>query len=100
MPVSTDSLRPDAGAPQWQPDSRQAARRLGAGVGGQLGGHLTNVQGIGVNQTAFDPGPGAWAGAGSTSVLEEEPAGRGSGGYCSRVHETGNSGTLGITCCL
>jgi nitrite reductase/ring-hydroxylating ferredoxin subunit/uncharacterized membrane protein len=46
------------------------------GVGGQLGGHLSYVQGIGVNQTAFDEGPGEWTGAGSSDeVAENSPTG-------------------------
>ncbi|MDN5751366.1 MAG: DUF2231 domain-containing protein, partial [Pseudonocardia sp.] len=29
-------------------------------AGGYLGGHMSYTQGVGVNQTAFDPGPGEW----------------------------------------
>jgi nitrite reductase/ring-hydroxylating ferredoxin subunit/uncharacterized membrane protein len=31
------------------------------GVSGYLGGHMAYVRGVGVNQTAFDPGPQDWA---------------------------------------
>jgi nitrite reductase/ring-hydroxylating ferredoxin subunit/uncharacterized membrane protein len=37
-------------------------------VGGQLGGHLAYAEGVGVNQTAFDQGPGDW----TPTVTEEE----------------------------
>lgn len=41
------------------------------GAAGHLGGHMSYVQGIGVNQTIFDEGPDEWAGAGSSDDLEE-----------------------------
>ncbi|MBA2522975.1 MAG: Rieske (2Fe-2S) protein [Solirubrobacterales bacterium] len=45
------------------------------GAAGYLGGHLSYVQGIGVNQTAFDEGPDDWTPAGSsTDVAEGKPA--------------------------
>ena len=49
----------------------------GAGAltaGGFLGGHLTYAQGVGVNQTAFDEGPGEWAPALDGSQLPEGQA--------------------------
>jgi nitrite reductase/ring-hydroxylating ferredoxin subunit len=50
---------------------------LGGGVlaaGGYLGGHMSFVQGIGVNQTAFDEGPDDWEEAvGSDELTEGEP---------------------------
>ena len=49
----------------------------GAGVltaGGFLGGHLSYAQGVGVDQTTFDPGPTEWtAAADSSEVLGWEP---------------------------
>lgn len=49
---------------------RRGARARGAllalagagvlGVGGHLGGHMAYLRGVGVNQTAFDPGPDDW----------------------------------------
>jgi nitrite reductase/ring-hydroxylating ferredoxin subunit len=66
-----------------------AARRRGArgrggrlGLGGapglrggaHLGGHLSFAQGVGPNQTVFDPGPAGWTDAGeATAVTEGEP---------------------------
>lgn len=41
-------------------------------AGGYLGGHMSFVQGVGSNQTAFDEGPGDWTGAGAAADL---PAG-------------------------
>ena len=37
------------------------------GAGGYLGGHLAFVQGVGVNQTVFDPGAAEWSSAGMAS---------------------------------
>ena len=48
---------------------------VGAGVlavSGHLGGHMAYVRGVGVNQTAFDPGPEDW-----TSVLSGAELGEG-----------------------
>ena len=43
-------------------------------AGGYLGAHMSFVQGVGPNQTAFDPGPGDWTDAGeSTGVAQGEP---------------------------
>jgi nitrite reductase/ring-hydroxylating ferredoxin subunit len=69
--------------------SSLAARRRGArgrgkllgaagaavlGFGGYLGGHMSFVQGVGPNQTAFDKGPDEWtAAAGSGELSEGEP---------------------------
>lgn len=47
---------------------------VGAGVlaaGGHLGGHLAYVRGVGVNQTAFDPGPEDWTPVGSDADVGE-----------------------------
>jgi nitrite reductase/ring-hydroxylating ferredoxin subunit len=45
------------------------------GVGGYLGGHLSLVQGMGPNQTIYDPGPTEWAAAAdSARVVQGEPA--------------------------
>jgi nitrite reductase/ring-hydroxylating ferredoxin subunit len=41
------------------------------GAAGHLGGHMSYVQGIGVNQTIFDEGPDDWAEAGASDDLEE-----------------------------
>lgn len=41
------------------------------GAAGHLGGHLTYRQGIGVDQTAFDPGPEEWSEATDASALAE-----------------------------
>ena len=64
--------------------SSLAARRRGArgrgkllglagsaalGVGGHLGGHLAFTQGVGPNQTAFDPGPEDWTDAADAADL-------------------------------
>lgn len=38
-------------------------------VGGFLGAHLTYAQGVGPNQTAYDPGPGEWADAADAAEL-------------------------------
>ena len=53
------------------------------GAGGWLGGHLSYAQGVGVDQTVFDPGPTEWTaamdgaalapGATATAVVEETP---------------------------
>ena len=46
------------------------------GAAGHLGGHLSYVQGIGVNQTAFDQGPEDWAAAAdATDVPDGELTG-------------------------
>ena len=43
-------------------------------AGGYLGAHMSFVQGVGPNQTAFDPGPGDWTDAGeSTALTPGEP---------------------------
>ncbi|MGZ6615939.1 MAG: Rieske 2Fe-2S domain-containing protein [Solirubrobacteraceae bacterium] len=47
---------------------------LGGGVlmvGGYLGGHMTLIQGVGPDQTVFDPGPTDWASATPTSELQD-----------------------------
>jgi nitrite reductase/ring-hydroxylating ferredoxin subunit len=45
------------------------------GAAGHLGGHMSYVQGIGVNQTAFDEGPGEWSDAvASEDVTDGKPA--------------------------
>lgn len=47
---------------------------VGAGVlavGGHLGGHMAYVRGVGVNQTAFDPGPDDWTTVLSGAELDE-----------------------------
>ena len=41
------------------------------GVGGYLGAHMTFVQGVGVDQTTFDPGPSEWTPALDCSQLPE-----------------------------
>ncbi len=41
------------------------------GAGGFLGGHMSYAQGIGVNRTAFDPGPDEWTEALDASELPE-----------------------------
>ena len=46
---------------------------MGAGAlaaGGYLGAHMSFVQGVGPNQTAFDPGPGDWTDAAEWSDLK------------------------------
>jgi nitrite reductase/ring-hydroxylating ferredoxin subunit/uncharacterized membrane protein len=40
-------------------------------AGGLLGGHMSFVQGIGVNQTAFDAGPGEWTDAADAGAVRE-----------------------------
>jgi nitrite reductase/ring-hydroxylating ferredoxin subunit len=51
-------------------------------VGGYLGGHLTYTRGVGVDQTAFDPGPRDWSTAIDSSDLKaDEPK-------CAVVEET------------
>ncbi len=60
---------------------RRGARRTGKllalagagalGTGGYLGGHLSLVQGIGVDQTAFEGRPGDWTDAAVASELTE-----------------------------
>ena len=40
-------------------------------VGGYLGAHMSFVQGVGPNQTAFDPGPSDWTDAGESSSLSQ-----------------------------
>ena len=43
-------------------------------AGGYLGAHMSFIQGVGPNQTAFDPGPGDWTDAGeSAAVSTGEP---------------------------
>lgn len=41
------------------------------GAAGHLGGHLTYRQGIGVDQTVFDPGPEEWSEAAEARTLSE-----------------------------
>jgi nitrite reductase/ring-hydroxylating ferredoxin subunit/uncharacterized membrane protein len=41
------------------------------GVGGYLGGHLSFAQGVGPDQTVFDPGPEDWTPAADASQLPE-----------------------------
>jgi len=41
------------------------------GAAGHLGGHLTYRQGIGVDQTVFDPGPDEWSEAADAGALAE-----------------------------
>jgi len=44
------------------------------GAAGHLGGHMSYVQGIGVNQTAFDEGPEDWTEAGSAGdIADDQP---------------------------
>ena len=50
--------------------------------GGHLGGHLSYVMGVGVDQTAFDPGPSEW-----TQALAAAELGEGDR-TCVRVGET------------
>jgi nitrite reductase/ring-hydroxylating ferredoxin subunit/uncharacterized membrane protein len=48
----------------------------GAGVlgfGGFLGGHLSFRRGVGVNQTAFDEGPGDWTAVDAGDLQDNEP---------------------------
>jgi len=44
------------------------------GAAGHLGGHLAFRRGVGVDQTAFDPGPDEWTDALDAAELAEEPA--------------------------
>jgi nitrite reductase/ring-hydroxylating ferredoxin subunit len=44
------------------------------GAAGHLGGHMSYVQGIGVNQTAFDEGPGEWSDAGPSEDVADGKA--------------------------
>lgn len=41
----------------------------GVAVSGHLGGHMSYVQGVGVDQTAFDAGPGEWTDAIAADAL-------------------------------
>src|SRR3954451_23167413 len=43
------------------------------GFGGFLGGHLSFVRGVGVNQTAFDEGPGDWTAVEAGDLQDNEP---------------------------
>lgn len=44
------------------------------GFAGYLGGHLTYIRGVGVNQTAFDPGPRQWTPvAAANELIDGEP---------------------------
>jgi len=58
--------------------ARRAGKLLGLagagalGVGGYLGGHLSYVQGIGVDQTAFEGRPADWADAGALDELADD----------------------------
>jgi nitrite reductase/ring-hydroxylating ferredoxin subunit len=45
------------------------------GFGGFLGGHLSFRRGVGVNQTAFDEGPGEWTAVDAGELTENEPKG-------------------------
>ncbi|OHV04255.1 Rieske 2Fe-2S domain-containing protein [Mycobacterium talmoniae] len=40
-------------------------------AGGYLGGHLSFVRGVGVNQTVFDPGPAEWTAVATASELTD-----------------------------
>lgn len=63
---------------------RRGARRSGVilslganallGLTGYLGGHLTLAQGVGVDQTVFDPGPEEWTDALAVADLGDRPA--------------------------
>jgi nitrite reductase/ring-hydroxylating ferredoxin subunit/uncharacterized membrane protein len=59
--------------------SRGAGKLLGLagagalGLGGFLGGHLSYVQGVGVDNTAFESRAGDWTDAASTDLAEGEP---------------------------
>lgn len=44
------------------------------GASGYLGGHMAYVRGVGVNQTAFDPGPEEWTPVGSAAELADGQA--------------------------
>ena len=43
------------------------------GVGGFLGGHMSFAQGVGPNQTAFDPGPGDWTEVDTSELEDDKP---------------------------
>ncbi|BBZ24104.1 Rieske 2Fe-2S domain-containing protein [Mycolicibacter hiberniae] len=45
---------------------------LTLGLGGYLGGHLAYARGVGVNQTAFDPGPAGWTPVLDSAELVED----------------------------
>jgi nitrite reductase/ring-hydroxylating ferredoxin subunit/uncharacterized membrane protein len=52
-----------------------AAAGAGAlAVGGFLGGHLSLTRGVGVNQTAFDEGPGDWTAVDAAELEDDKPA--------------------------
>jgi nitrite reductase/ring-hydroxylating ferredoxin subunit/uncharacterized membrane protein len=44
-------------------------------VGGFLGGHMSFRRGVGVNETAFDEGPGDWTAVDAGDLQENEPKG-------------------------
>ena len=51
-----------------------AAAGAGAlAVGGFLGGHLSFTRGVGVNQTAFDEGPGDWTAVDAAELEDDKP---------------------------
>lgn len=59
-----------------RPGRGKALALAGAGVlgaGGYLGGHMSFAQGIGVDQTRFDPGPEEWTIAIPAGELGDEP---------------------------
>ncbi|WP_045378589.1 Rieske 2Fe-2S domain-containing protein [Mycobacterium kyorinense] len=43
------------------------------GASGYLGGHMAYVRGVGVNQTAFDPGPGEWTAVDGVELADGQP---------------------------
>ena len=45
------------------------------GLGGFLGGHLSFAQGVGVNQTTFDPGPSDWTEVDTSELEDDTPTG-------------------------
>jgi nitrite reductase/ring-hydroxylating ferredoxin subunit len=45
------------------------------GLGGFLGGHLSFAQGVGVNQTTFDPGPADWTEVDASGLEDGKPLG-------------------------
>ena len=45
------------------------------GAGGFLGGHMTFAQGVGANQTAFDPGPDDWTEVDTSELEDNKPTG-------------------------
>lgn len=49
-----------------------AAAGAAVAVSGHLGGHLSYVQGVGVDQTVFDPGPAEWTDAIAADALAPE----------------------------